>query len=129
VVDLRIPVEHDYLRRYCERAGWQMVELGVELPSRLVPCSEVIAEMAAGLWETQGHNDLVAVANVERAKEPSSGGAGTPSTQRRTAPCGGRIVVAYGRDAADVAFISNYGALETVDMKVWVDLDGSLLSS
>jgi transglutaminase-like putative cysteine protease len=40
-------------------------------------------------------------------------------------PRGGRIVVAYGRDAADVAFISNYGALETVDMKVWVDLDGS----
>jgi len=26
-------------------------------------------------------------------------------------PRGGRIVVAYGRDAADVAFISNYGAL------------------
>lgn len=39
------------------------------------------------------------------------------------APRGGRIVVAYGRDAADVAFISNYGALETVDMKVWVELD------
>lgn len=38
-------------------------------------------------------------------------------------PRGGRIVVAYGRDAADVAFLSNYGELETVDMKVWVDLD------
>lgn len=38
-------------------------------------------------------------------------------------PRGGRIVVAYGRDAADVAFISNFGALKTVEMKVWVDRD------
>jgi transglutaminase-like putative cysteine protease len=45
------------------------------------------------------------------------------ATQDR--PRGGRIVVAYGRDAADVAFISNYGALETVEMKVWVDLAGT----
>ena len=36
-------------------------------------------------------------------------------------PRGGRVVLAYGRDAADVAFISNYGALETVAMRVWVD--------
>ena len=28
-------------------------------------------------------------------------------------PRGGRIVVAYGRDAADVAFITNYGELKT----------------
>ncbi|MGJ7510111.1 transglutaminase-like domain-containing protein [Variovorax sp. GT1P44] len=33
---------------------------------------------------------------------------------------GGRIVVAYGRDAADVAFLSNYGPLEMGDMKVTV---------
>jgi hypothetical protein len=31
-------------------------------------------------------------------------------------------VVAYERDAADVAFISNYGPLETMEMTVWVDL-------
>ncbi|HEX2542237.1 MAG TPA: transglutaminase family protein [Caldimonas sp.] len=37
-------------------------------------------------------------------------------------PRGGRVVLAYGRDAADVAFISNYGRLETVAMKVWADL-------
>ena len=37
-------------------------------------------------------------------------------------PRGGRVVLAYGRDAADVAFISNYGALETVAMRVWADL-------
>jgi transglutaminase-like putative cysteine protease len=43
------------------------------------------------------------------------------ATQDR--PRGGRIVVAYGRDAADVAFISNYGALKTVEIKVWVHLD------
>jgi len=33
---------------------------------------------------------------------------------------GGRIVIAYGRDAADVAFLSNYGPLEMGDMKVAV---------
>lgn len=38
-------------------------------------------------------------------------------------PKGGRVVVAYGRDAADVAFISNYGALETVSLSVQVELD------
>lgn len=36
-------------------------------------------------------------------------------------PRGGRIVVAYGRDAADVAFLSNYGPLEMGDMKVTVE--------
>ena len=37
-------------------------------------------------------------------------------------PRGGRIVLAYGRDAADVAFISDYGVypLELADMKVEV---------
>ena len=33
---------------------------------------------------------------------------------------GGRIVVAYGRDAADVAFLSNYGDLKTERLKVQV---------
>jgi len=37
-------------------------------------------------------------------------------------PRGGRVVLAYGRDAADVAFISNYGPLVTVAMKVWVEI-------
>ena len=40
----------------------------------------------------------------------------------QAAPRGGRVVVAYGRDAADVAFISNYGPLQTVAMRVWVEL-------
>jgi len=40
----------------------------------------------------------------------------------QAAPRGGRVVLAYGRDAADVAFISNYGPLETVAMKVWVEI-------
>jgi len=35
-------------------------------------------------------------------------------------PRGGRIVVAYGRDAADVAFLSNYGPLEMGQMEVAV---------
>jgi len=38
-------------------------------------------------------------------------------------PRAGRIVVAYGRDAADVAFISNYGALTTTALNAWVQLD------
>lgn len=36
-------------------------------------------------------------------------------------PRGGRIVVAHGRDAADVAFLSNYGPLEIADMQVRAD--------
>lgn len=40
------------------------------------------------------------------------------ATQDR--PRGGRIVVAYGRDAADVAFLSNYGPLEMGEMTVAV---------
>ncbi len=35
-------------------------------------------------------------------------------------PRGGRIVVAYGHDAADVAFISHYGALTTDSLTAWV---------
>lgn len=38
-------------------------------------------------------------------------------------PRGGRIVVAYGRDAADVAFISNYAGLTTKSLTAWVQLD------
>ncbi len=37
------------------------------------------------------------------------------------APRGNRIVVAYGRDAADVAQLSEYGPLQTTAMRVWVD--------
>lgn len=40
------------------------------------------------------------------------------ATQKK--PRGGRIVVACGRDAADVAFLSNYGPLEITDMEVRV---------
>jgi transglutaminase-like putative cysteine protease len=35
-------------------------------------------------------------------------------------PKGGRITIAHGRDAADVALITELGPLETEDMKVWV---------
>ncbi len=41
----------------------------------------------------------------------------------QSAARGGRIVVAYGRDAADVAFISNYGPLQTPELKVSVEED------
>lgn len=40
------------------------------------------------------------------------------ATQAR--PRGGRVVVAYGRDAADVAFLSSYGTLEIANMDVSV---------
>lgn len=36
---------------------------------------------------------------------------------------GGRIVLAYGRDAADVAIASTHGPLTTVALKVRVHLD------
>jgi transglutaminase-like putative cysteine protease len=36
-------------------------------------------------------------------------------------PKGGRIAIAYGRDAADVALITNLGPLKTENMKVWVE--------
>jgi transglutaminase-like putative cysteine protease len=39
-------------------------------------------------------------------------------------PRGGRIAVAYGRDAADVALITELGDLETEEMKVWVEKVG-----
>lgn len=39
----------------------------------------------------------------------------------QSAPRGGRVVLAYGRDAADVAFLSNYGPLQTTAMTVWVN--------
>lgn len=36
-------------------------------------------------------------------------------------PRGGRIVMAYGRDIADVAFMSNYGPMDISEMKVSVE--------
>ncbi|MGA0556933.1 transglutaminase family protein [Larkinella sp. VNQ87] len=36
-------------------------------------------------------------------------------------PRGNRIVVAYGRDAADVALATQYGAMQFKGMKVWVE--------
>lgn len=36
-------------------------------------------------------------------------------------PRGGRIVMAYGRDIADVAFLSNYGPMDIAEMKVSVE--------
>ena len=48
----------------------------------------------------------------------------THATQKQ--PVGGRIVLAYGRDAADVAFISDYGGtpLKVGEMKVEVSAFG-----
>jgi transglutaminase-like putative cysteine protease len=40
------------------------------------------------------------------------------ATQKR--PRGNRIVIAYGRDAADVAQLSEYGPIKTKAMSVWV---------
>lgn len=36
-------------------------------------------------------------------------------------PRGNRITVAYGRDAADVAFTTQFGPMTLTDMKVWVN--------
>ena len=39
----------------------------------------------------------------------------------RKQPCGNRIMIGYGRDAADVALTSNYGVLQLNSMKVTVE--------
>lgn len=36
-------------------------------------------------------------------------------------PRGNRIAIAYGRDAADVALVTQFGAVQLSSMKVWVD--------
>lgn len=36
-------------------------------------------------------------------------------------PKGGRITIAYGRDAADVALVTEFGSLTTDSTRVWVD--------
>jgi transglutaminase-like putative cysteine protease len=41
------------------------------------------------------------------------------ATQRK--PRGGRVAVAYGRDAGDVALFNEYGPTQVAKMKVWVD--------
>ena len=48
------------------------------------------------------------------------GGRWTTFDATQDRPRGGRIVVGYGRDAADVAFLSNYGPLEITRMQVSV---------
>lgn len=49
--------------------------------------------------------------------EAFAGGRWYPFDATQNQPRGGRIVVAYGRDGADVAFLSNYGPLEMGDMR------------
>ena len=41
------------------------------------------------------------------------------ATQKQ--PRGNRITVAYGRDAADVAFTTQFGPMTLNEMKVWVE--------
>jgi transglutaminase-like putative cysteine protease len=36
-------------------------------------------------------------------------------------PRGNRIAIAYGRDAADVALMTQFGVLELLEMNVWVN--------
>jgi transglutaminase-like putative cysteine protease len=41
-------------------------------------------------------------------------------------PKGNRIAIAYGRDAADVALLTQFGPITMTEMKVWVDADQPL---
>lgn len=41
----------------------------------------------------------------------------------QTEPKGNRITVAYGRDAADVAFMTQFGPMTMNTMEVWVNID------
>jgi transglutaminase-like putative cysteine protease len=36
-------------------------------------------------------------------------------------PRGNRIIIAYGRDAADVALATQFGPLTLTEMKVWIE--------
>jgi transglutaminase-like putative cysteine protease len=45
------------------------------------------------------------------------------ATQQK--PKGNRIAIAYGRDATDVALVSQFGPLNLLNMKVWVEADTS----
>jgi transglutaminase-like putative cysteine protease len=41
------------------------------------------------------------------------------ATQKQ--PKGNRIALAYGRDAADVALVTQFGSLQLLNMQVWVN--------
>jgi transglutaminase-like putative cysteine protease len=41
------------------------------------------------------------------------------------APRGGRIAIAYGRDAADVAMVTQFGEATLAEMRVWVNQEGN----
>ena len=43
----------------------------------------------------------------------------------QVAPRGGRVVIAHGRDAADVAFLTTYRPLRTLSIRVWTEIDGA----
>jgi len=40
-------------------------------------------------------------------------------------PRGGRVVVAYGRDCADIAQVTEFGELESKDLQVWIEAAGN----
>lgn len=42
-------------------------------------------------------------------------------------PRGGRVVIAHGRDAADVAFLTTYRPLRTFSIRVWTQVDDAAL--
>ncbi len=46
----------------------------------------------------------------------------------QAAPRGGRIVIAYGRDAADVALTTQFGPATLEQMRVWVDRAGDTMT-
>lgn len=41
----------------------------------------------------------------------------------QSAPRGGRVVIAHGRDAADVAFLTTYRPLRALSIRVWTEID------
>lgn len=51
------------------------------------------------------------------------GGAWYTFDATQSAPRGGRVVIAHGRDAADVAFLTSYRPLRTLSLRVWADLE------
>jgi len=81
----------------------------------LTRCLQIPARMVVGYLHRLDPMDLHAWF------EAFVGGRWYTFDATQTKPRGGRIVVAYGRDATDVAFISNYGALQVKELRVWVE--------
>ena len=97
------------------------------LPSRFCPSDKLgdkAKEIVAG--RAPGYAQVEAIRRwVHAWFEAYVGGRWYTMDATQAEPRGGRLVVAYGRDAADVALFSQYGPVKSEKMKVWVEQLGT----